>query len=168
MTLCNALPAVFAEFSDTHCIFAGGIEDGAEGKMADCLNACIEHNITDRVHFIGARGDVPDILAELDVFVFSSLYEGLPVAVAEAMLAGVPMIVSEIAPLLEATSDGEFAETFPVKDASTLSGKLVGLLSSEEKRKELSRKALAHANDNFSITAHLRDLKKVYQKVLDA
>ena len=82
------------------------------------------------------------------------------------MLAGVPMIVSDIAPLLEATSNGEFAETFPVKDASTLSGKLVGLLSSDQKRKELSKKALAYANDNFSITAHLRDLKELYQNVI--
>ena len=167
LTLCKALPALLSEFPDTHCIFAGGIEDGAEGKMADCLNFCLERNITDRVHFVGARGDVPDILAELDVFVFSSLYEGLPVAVAEAMLAGVPMIVSEIAPLLEATANGEVAETFPVKDVSTLSGKLAGLLSSEPKRKELSRKALAYANENFSITAHLRDLKELYQTVLD-
>jgi glycosyltransferase involved in cell wall biosynthesis len=166
LTLCKALPAVFAESANTHCIFVGGIEEGAEGKMADCLNACIEHDITDRVHFLGARGDVPDVLAELDVFVFSSLYEGLPVAVAEAMLAGVPMIVSEIAPLLEATADGELAETFPVKDASTLSGKLVGLLSSEHKRRELSKKALAYANENFSIAAHLRELKELYSKVL--
>lgn len=168
LTLCRALPPVFAQFPDTHCIFAGGIENGAEGKMADCLNSCIEHNITDRVHFVGARSDVPDILSELDVFVFSSLYEGLPVAVAEAMLAGVPMIVSEIDPLLEATSNGELAETFPVKDAETLSTKLADLLGSEQKRRELSEKAFAYAVDNFSITAHLRDLKALYQKVLDS
>ena len=165
LTLCKALPAVFAEYSNTHVIFAGGVEVGAEGKMADCLDFCIESNITDRVHFVGARADVPDILAELEVFVFSSLYEGLPVAVAEAMLTGVPMIVSEISPLLEATSDGEFARTFPVKDADALSRKLADLLGSEERRNELAKKAFAHANENFSITAHLRDLAQLYRSL---
>jgi L-malate glycosyltransferase len=165
-TLCRSLPAVFAQVPNVHCIFAGGIENGAEDKMADCLNFCIEHNITDRVHFIGARSDVPDILAELDVFVFSSLHEGLPVAVSEAMLSGVPMIVSEIDPLLEATANGEYAETFPVRDEKSLSEKLTSLLKDEATRRDLAARALEYARDNFSIQAHLRELKKLYGSLL--
>lgn len=165
-TLCKALPRVFAEVSNVNCIFAGGIEESAEDKMADCLNFCIENNITDRVHFVGARSDVPDILSELDVFVFSSLHEGLPVAVSEAMLAGVPMIVSEIDPLLEATANGEYAETFPVKDAELLSEKLIGLLLEDDRRELLSVRALAYAQENFSIDAHLRELRKLYDSLL--
>jgi L-malate glycosyltransferase len=165
-TLCKALPPVFEKVPNAHCILAGGVEDGAEGKMADCLNFCIEHNLTDRVHFIGARRDVPDILAELDVFVFSSLHEGLPVAVSEAMLAGVPMIVSEIDPLMEAAGDGKYAETFPVKDAETLSRKLTDLLLDRSKRQNLSKRALAYAKDNFSIDAHLRELRKLYDSLV--
>jgi glycosyltransferase involved in cell wall biosynthesis len=164
-TLCKALPAVFAQVPTAHCIFAGGIEEGAEDKMADCLNFCIENNITDRVHFIGARSDVPDILAELDVFVFSSLHEGLPLAVSEAMLSGVPMIVSEIDPLLEATKNGEYAKTFPVRDAEKLSGHLIALLKKDQSRADLSRRALAYARDNFSIQAHLRELRKLYESL---
>ncbi len=164
-TLCRSLPAVFARVPNAHCIFAGGIENGAEDKMADCLNFCIENGLTDRVHFIGARSDVPDILAELDVFVFSSLHEGLPIAVSEAMLSGVPMIVSEIDPLLEATANGEYAKTFPVRDAGKLSEELTGLLLDEQTRADLSRRALAYARDHFSIHAHLRGLRKLYDSL---
>ena len=124
LTFAESLPRVFDEFPNANCVFAGAIENGAEDKIADCLNFCIEKNMIDRVHFLGARGDVPDILSELDIFVFSSLHEGLPVAVSEAMLAGVPMIVSDIEPLLEATDDGKFAEVFPVRDAEALSEKI--------------------------------------------
>ena len=166
-TLCKALPRVFAEFPNAHCVFAGRIEKGAEDKMADCLNFCIENKIIERVHFLGARSDVPDILSELDIFVFSSLHEGLPVAISEAMLAGVPMIVSDIEPLLEATAKGEFGEVFPVRNAEILSEKIIKLLCDEDLRKNLAEKALQYARGNFSIEAHLRELKKLYSSLLE-
>ncbi len=162
LTVCRALPSVFARFGNAHCLFAGRIEEGAEDKMADCLNFCIEAGIADRVHFLGGRSDVPDILAALDVFVFSSLHEGLPLAVSEAMLAGVPMIVSDIEPLLEATAGGEFAEVFHVADHDALSKKLSLLLADPAKRRDLSTRAKAFALDNFSIDSHLRALTQLY------
>lgn len=165
LTLCRSLPRVFAEIPDAHCVFAGKIEDGAEDKAADCINFCIENKIATRVHFLGARGDVPDILNALDVFVFSSLHEGLPLAVSEAMLAGVPMIVSDIEPLLEATNNGEYAEVFPVKNAEILSEKILKLLKDENLRTDLARRARAFAKENFSIEAHLRELTQLYESL---
>lgn len=167
MTLCQALPKVFAEIPDTHCIFAGQTMAGAESKFAECLNFCHENGIGDKVSFLGGRSDVPDILSALDLFVFSSLKEGLPIAVNEAMLSGVPMIVSDIEPLLEATANGEYGEVFPVKNAEVLSEKIQKLLRDEDLRKNLADKALKYARENFSIEAHLRELKKLYQSLLD-
>lgn len=166
LTVCKALPAVFEEFPNAHCIFAGRFEDGAEGKAADCINFCIENNIIDKVHFIGGRSDIPDILSSLDIFVLSSLQEGLPVAVSEAMLAGVPMILSDIEPLLEASGNGKYAEIFPVGDADKLASKMIELGSDAERRTELSTKAKTFAEDNFSISSHMRELKKLYQSLL--
>ena len=166
LTVCRSLPAVFERVPDAHCVFAGGIEDGAEGKFADCINFCVENGLTDRVHFLGARADVPDILAQLDLFVFSSLQEGLPVAVSEAMLAGVPMIVSDIEPLLEATENGTNAEVFPVGDERVLSEKTTLLLISEKRRDDLARAAAAFARDNFSIDSHLRGVSALYERLL--
>lgn len=166
LTVCRALPKVFQEIPNAHFVFAGGIEPGAEDKMADCLNFCIENGITERVHFLGSRSDVPDVLDALDVFVFSSLQEGLPVAVTEAMLAGVPMIVSDIEPLLEASGDGEYAEIFPVGDAETLAEKMIDLGKNSEKRSELAKRAKQFANDNFSIDAHFRELLKLYNSLI--
>lgn len=162
LTVCRALPHVFAKIPEAQCVFAGGIEDGAEGKFADCINFCVENGITDRVHFLGARADVPDILAALDLFVFSSVQEGLPVAVSEAMLAGVPMIVSDIEPLLEATSDGKYAEVFPVGDHAALSERIIGLLSDDKRGQELAAAAKSFAAENFSIDAHMRSLAGLY------
>ena len=163
ITLVKSLPKVFAEIPNAHCVFAGKIEDGAEDKAADCINFCIKHKIIERVHFLGARNDIPDVLDALDVFVFSSLHEGLPVAVSEAMLAKVPMIVSDIEPLLEVSKNGEFAEVFAVKNAEMLSEKILKLLKDKNWREDLAKRALEFAKENFSIEAHLRDLKKLYE-----
>jgi len=166
MTLCESLPEVFAEIEDAHCVFAGKVEENAEEKFQDCLDFCEENGIAKKVHFLGARNDVPDILEALDLFVFSSLHEGLPVAVSEAMLANVPIIVSDIEPLLEASDNGKYAEIFPVQNAEVLSGKILKLLKDENLRENLAARAFKFATENFSIEAHLRELKKLYNSIL--
>lgn len=165
LTLVKSLPKVFAEIENAHCVFAGKIEDGAEDKFADCMSFCIERKIIERVHFLGARNDIPDVLDALDVFVFSSLHEGLPVAVSEAMLRRVPMIVSDIEPLLEASANGKYAEVFEVKNDEMLSEKIIRLLKDKNGRELLANRAYEFAKDNFSIEAHLRELKKLYESL---
>lgn len=54
--------------------------------------------IADRVIFTGVRGDVPALLQAMDVFVFPSLYEGLPLTLVEAQAAGLPCVISDSIP----------------------------------------------------------------------
>ena len=166
LTICKSLPKVFAEIKSAHCVFAGKIEDGAEEKFADCARFCRENGIADRVHFLGARADVPDILNALDLFVFSSFHEGLPVAVAEAMLAKVPLIVSNIEPLREASGDGKYAPVFEVQNDGELAREILKLLKNDSARTDLAKHAYEFALENFSIEAHFQQLKKLYEKIL--
>ncbi len=165
-TLCKSLPKVFKEIENAHCIFAGKVENGAEEKYRQCVEFCDQQKIAGKVHFLGGRNDVPDILNALDLFVLSSLHEGLPVAVSEAMLAKVPIIVSDIEPLLEVSANGKYAEVFPIKDAEVLSGKILKLLKNEDLRADLANRAHQFAVENFSIEAHLAALKKLYKTLL--
>ena len=166
MTVCRALPEVFARIENAHCVFVGKTEAGAEDKYNQCVQFCDENKIADRVHFLGGRNDIPEVLASLDLFVFSSLQEGLPVAVSEAMLARAPMIVSDIEPLLEASGNGEYAEVFQTQNASELAEKIVKLLKDRNLREDLANRAFDFATENFSIEAHLRELKKLYDSIL--
>lgn len=168
MTLARSLPAVFAAQPNSACLFIGKTEEGAEEKLEECRRICSEAGIGDKVFFLGGRSDVPDILAELDVFVFSSFQEGLPVALTEAMLAGVPALVSDIPPHLEATDEGRCAMLFRTGDAEDLSRQLTKLLGSSELRAQISEKGKAYAEANFSIGAHMRGLHKIYSEVLGA
>jgi glycosyltransferase involved in cell wall biosynthesis len=168
ITVCRALPKIFSIIKNVHCVFAGRTEEGAEDKLQACVDFCEENRIADRVHFLGARTDVPDILDALDLFVFSSLQEGLPIAVNEAMLANVPMIVSDIEPLLEASGNGKYAEVFHTQDALELSEKMLKLLKDKNRREELGKRAFEFARETFSIETHLTNLKALYEDLLTA
>lgn len=165
MTVVKALGDIFEQVGDVHCIFAGKVEDGAEKKFEACKEFVRYRGIADRVHFLGGRTDISDILAKLEVFIFSSLHEGLPVAISEAMLAGVPMAVSNIGPHLEATNDGEFARIFPTKDHRALAEAVISLLKEKNAADDLASRARSHAAANFSIDAHLGNLVRLYQQI---
>ncbi|MEP7038550.1 MAG: glycosyltransferase, partial [Acidobacteriota bacterium] len=91
----------------------------------------------------------------------------LPIAMTEAMLAKVPLIVSDIEPLLEASENGKYAEVFPVKNAEVLSEKILQLLKNKQLREDLANRANKFAKENFSIEAHLKKLKKLYDSLLE-
>ena len=165
MTICRALPQVFAEFENAKFIFVGKVSEGGEKNFNACVEYCAEKGIGDKVFFTGGRNDVPDILAALDLFVFSSLHEGLPIAVAETMLANVPLIVSGIEPLIEATGNGKYAEVFKPKDEKDLAEKILKLLNDKPSREKLAQKAYDFARENYTIEAHLKNLKTLYEKL---
>jgi len=166
MTICRSLPKVFAEVPNSRCLFVGKVEKGAEAKFRACLEFCQENKIADRVHFLGMRTDIPEILASLDVFVFSSLHEGLPLAVCEAMLAGVPAVLSDIEPHLEISQNGKYAEIFQTQNEDELAEKLAKLLKNRSYREKLAESAREFAEENFSIEAHLKNLRKLYSSLL--
>ena len=72
-----------------------GDGDG-RGKIEDLVK---EKNLQEDIKFLGMRDDVYNILQAMDVFVFPSLYEGLPVTLIEAQSAGLPCIISNQVPL---------------------------------------------------------------------
>ena len=168
LTVAKAMAKVAEIIPNAHCVFVGGVESGAEDKLAACKAVCAENGISDRVHFLGSRNDIPDILADIDIAIMSSFHEGLPVAISEAMLAGTAMILSDIEPHLEASQHGEFAEIFPTGDAELLAGKILGLLGDNERRNQLAAKAREFALENLSIHSHLSELKRLYENLLSA
>jgi len=170
LTVCRALPKFFERFPGAHFVFVGSVHDGAEAYHRRCVELCRESGIADRVHFAGLRSDIPDVLRELSLFIFSSVQEGLPIAAVEALLLGVPMIVSDIPPLLEvigaATPDGPCAEIFRTGDADELAEKLIELLADTSRLAALGEKARVQTPKYFSIEAHLRELSRLYGRVI--
>ncbi len=165
LTVCKALPQLFAESPALHFVFAGGRSQSAPQLYDDCVAFCREQGIAERVHFLGKREDVARVLDALDAFVFSSLQEGSPIAVIEAMMRGLAIIVSDIRPLVEATGEGGCAVTFRTRDADDLARKALPLVQSPSLRAELGARAREHARATFSIETHIANLLKLYKSL---
>jgi len=78
---------------DAHLALAG------DGVLREQIRReCEQLGLSAHVYFLGLRSDVPDVVKQLDVFLFPSLYEGLGVATVEAQVAGTPCVVSDAVP----------------------------------------------------------------------
>lgn len=87
----SAIKAFSVLNSNCHYVICG------TGPLEDELRGlCEELKIADRVHFLGFRSDVHQLLKMADIFLFTSNQEGLPVALMEAMAAGLPIVASQI------------------------------------------------------------------------
>jgi len=165
LTVCRALPEVFKQVPDAHFVFAGGHAEDASRIYDECVNYCREQGIAGRVHFLGQRADVACVLGALDIFVFSSRKDSFGVAVVEAMLAGVPAVVSDIGALLEVTNDGKYASVFRTGDANDLARQLVMLASDDARRRELAEQAKQWATREFGIETHIENLLQLYKSL---
>ncbi len=99
------LLTAFAELRLTHpgaaLVIAGG------GPQAGELAAQIEASgLAGHAHLLGVRGDVPRLLAAVDVYVSSSLWEGLPLSVLEGMAAGLPVVATAVGDLPQVVAEG--------------------------------------------------------------
>ncbi len=162
MTVCKALPEIFRRFPNVHFAFVGARFEPRAYLYDDCVDFCRQANILDRVHFVGKRSDVADILECLDVFVFSSIDDTFGIAAIEAMLMGVPTIVSDIPPLLEVSDHGKYASVFECKNVEQLTIKISDLISSPEDRNKLAKAGKKWAMKNFSVENYIRNLKNLY------
>ncbi len=105
---------------------------GREGHATQAIRAHIsDKDLGSHVHLMGSIEDVPALLARADIFVFSSLSEGLGTAVLEAMAAGVPVVAFDIPPVREITADGSVASLVPVGDVGTLADAMIETYGSD-------------------------------------
>ncbi|MBD3367981.1 MAG: glycosyltransferase [Candidatus Eisenbacteria bacterium] len=110
-----------------------------KGPLRDELEKTIRaRGLEHRVLLLGRRLDVPELLSAADAFVLSSVYEGLPITVLEAMAAGVPCIVSRVGGTPEVISDGESGVLVPPDDAEALAAAMQRLAGDDALRERLS------------------------------
>ncbi|MGB8658695.1 MAG: glycosyltransferase [Candidatus Zixiibacteriota bacterium] len=141
------------------------------GEEEERLKATIVEEIKaigleDRVVFLGFREDVPELLRILDVFVLSSISEGMSIATVEAMGAGVPVVVTKSGGPQELVEDGKTGFLVPPKDENSLAEKVLLLLKDKELATSMGKEAQAQARTRFSIDMMIRDYQAVYQECL--
>ena len=129
-----------------------------------CENLAIELGVADRVHFLGIRNDVPEILQISDLVVMSSHWEGFGLAALEGMASSKPTIASNVAGLSEVVEGA--GVLFEPGDYNQLSHIIQQLMSETEFYKDVSYKCKERAMQYDIITMALH-YEKIYLSVND-
>ncbi len=113
-------------------------------RRADLEARAARAGLSDRVRFLGFRGDVPALLRATDLFVLPSRYEAMPLALLEAMGAGVACVATPVGDNADLLG-GAAGRLVPVDDAPALASALRALLENAEERARLGREARRRA-----------------------
>jgi len=121
-----------------------------------------------RVHFAGARRDLGNVLAAIDVFVMPSLWEGLPLSLVLAMGAGLPAIATRVAGIPEVIEDGVSGLLVPPGDKDQLGAALARVIGDEGLRRRLGDAARAFVRPRFGVDGYVTSITNLYDDLLAA
>jgi len=136
-----------------------------EGASRPILENLIRDlRLQDCVELLGVRFDVPDLLAESDLFILPSRSEGFGLALVEAMASGVPVVASDIDGPREIISHGRNGYLFEAGNEYDLADKVVALLNDNTLREKLVEQGL-HDVRKYSIEKTYRNYLHIYEEL---
>ncbi len=138
-----------------------------EGRLrAPLLALHAELGLGDRVRFIGARTDVPDLMQACDLFVLSSSREGLSVTLLEAMRAARATLATDVGGNGEAVADGVTGRLVPVGDVDRMGAALAELLGKPARLAALGAAGATRWRERFTAAAMVRHTEDLYRAAL--
>src|SRR5206468_925770 len=129
---------------------------------------CLRLGIGEQVEFLGYRNDVPELLAGTDLAVLTSIKEGLPRAVLEAMAMGLPVVATRVPGTREAVRHGETGFMVEVGDTDDLAGTLGRLIEDPALRARLGEQGRRVTLEEFDERRVVGALRELYRSRLRA
>jgi glycosyltransferase involved in cell wall biosynthesis len=153
----NLLRAL-SQIPDADLLLAG------DGSLRAQLEAQAETlGVARRVHFLGRRKDVAELLKMADIYVHAPVFEGFGIAAAEALSAGKPVVASNVPGLAQVVGDAGIL--VPPGDPATLAREVCSLMNSPERRSQFARAAVVRGRQ-FSIEKTVAAYIDLYRSVL--
>jgi glycosyltransferase involved in cell wall biosynthesis len=150
-----------ARLPAAHVVLVG---DGPERPALERLAA--ELGIAGRVSLLGWSEDAPGYLRSFDVLAVPSRYEGLPLVLLEAMVAGVPVVATTVGGIPDAVRDEVSALLVPPDDVAALAAALRRLATEEPLRRRLAAAAREAGRSRFTVEAMARSYADLYDQLL--
>ncbi len=158
--LLTAFSQIAPQFPDAYLWIVGN------GVLWDDLHTEITHlGLQERVKLLGQRDDVPLLLAAADVFVNASHWEGLPLAVLEAMMAGLPVVATGVGDTPSILPPGT-GLLVPPHAPEKLAEGLRTLFDDVSLRRRLGQAAREHARLHYGVDAWMQRLADFYRQVI--
>jgi len=159
--LIRAMPQIINVYPQTKLLLVG------EGpSRADFLQITETLNISDKVIFTGFRKDIPDIMNALDIYVCSSILEGLGLSILEAMSFKKPVIATRVGGTPELVIHGQTGFLVPSKDANSLAQATIKLLADRGKMQQMGRLGFERVRAVFSVNSFIKEMESLYKEFL--
>jgi glycosyltransferase involved in cell wall biosynthesis len=159
----------FAQFREHRRTQESKLVIVGDGPLRAVLGQCAEgHQLYHDVVFLGMRTDVYNLMNVFDVFALSSLHEGVPMVLLEAMALGVPIVASQVGGIPEILEDSKEAVLVPAKEPDALARAIGVLAGSSQLRAELVRAARARVETQFSIQSSAVKMREMYRSLQGA
>ncbi len=145
--------------SNLHLALAG------EGEQrAELVNLVTELNIQEKVSFLGARRDLPDVLSAADSVLMPSLTEGFPRVAIEAMAAAKPVIATRVGGVPEAVVHNETGILVESRDVDAMTNAIIETSRDTERQAAFGRKARVRVEQLYSAESYVTRLDEMYQR----
>jgi len=156
-----AAEQVLKVYPDTHFCLLG------DGELKPSLEAFVKKRaMEDNVHFLGWCTDVEKILPCFDIFVLTSLWEGMPLAILEAMSCGLPCVVSDIPGNRDLVTEGKDGLLFAENDSAALAKGLCELIKDPELRAKQGDEARTKVLQEYDIRRRVEIMAQTYRDLL--
>ena len=158
-TLLAAAALVIRQVPDAYCVIVG---DGPlRGELEHLAH---EFGAGSRVLFTGIRRDIPALLSAFDVFVLSSLWEGLPRVIPQAMAASLPIVASGVDGVAEVLEDGVSGLLVPPRTVHNMADRIICLLTDRDLAQNLAKNAGARLHE-FDLRLMIAQLEALYDEL---
>lgn len=138
-----------------------------EGELLEVLREAGKRlGLNGSVRYLGSRRDVPDLLAAMDVFALSSLWEGLPLVLLEAMAMGTPVVATAVGGVPEVVKDDEDGLLVQAGDAHQLAEAIYRVLIDPPVATRLRHRALAKVRDDYDVRRMVREHEALYERLV--
>jgi glycosyltransferase involved in cell wall biosynthesis len=134
--------------------------------LQQVIHETVSRGLETRVHLLGERSNIFDYLSECDVFLFPSHFEGLGIALAEAMAAGCACVASDVAPIIELMTDKETGLLVQPHAPPAIATAVDLLLGDSELRRRLGENARRKAFEMFDPVKAAKKLESVYLRTV--
>jgi glycosyltransferase involved in cell wall biosynthesis len=145
-----------------HAVIAG------EGDAAPYRDLAVKYGVDKYIHFAGYRSDIPELMYGADIFVLSSIDEGLPNVVLEAMAAGTAVVAADAGGTKEIITDGQNGYIVPVKSADALADKIELLLADDLLRSRIATAGFDCVNNKFTIAKNVESVELLFKMSLSS
>jgi glycosyltransferase involved in cell wall biosynthesis len=159
--LVNAISKLINNGHDISLVIIG---EGAERKRLE--NLAQIRGVADKVFFTGYLDQASRYLRHFDLFVISSITEGLPITLLETMQAGVPIVATRVGGIPEVLDNGKYGLLVDPGNENELADAITKLYNSPEKRNEMRKAAREAVKHDFSSENMERDYREVYEKLV--